>query len=65
LQNEVANLGHQDVPQDSAVDPALEALQAELADAKEQLRLMRESRVWRVTEPLRKGLDRFRTLWSR
>ena len=65
LQNEVANLGHQDVPHDSAVDPALEALQAELADAKEQLRLMRASRVWRVTEPLRRGLDRLRTLGSR
>jgi hypothetical protein len=65
LQNDVANLGHQDVSRDSADDPALEALQAELADAKEQLRLMRASRVWRVTEPLRRGLDRLRTLGSR
>lgn len=65
LQNDVANLGHQDAPQVSTVDPALEALQTELADAREQLRLMRESRVWRLTEPLRKGLDRLRTLGSR
>jgi benzoate membrane transport protein len=52
-------------PPDCAGGVRLRVTQAELADAKEQLRLMRASRVWRVTEPLRKGLDRFRTLGSR